>query len=284
MLLALRRFAPSIERVAWARRAESVAALRSSHDLVDLATDDLAQAIQGADCIVLGMPIGSMRSIVEKFGDLPQTASKEPVVVTDVGSVKGPVVRDLAPLVADKGGVFLGSHPMAGSEKKGIEYAEATLFQKAAVILTPENSADEERPEFARLRDFWRGLGAVVSVLSPDCHDTLVGGISHLPHLVAAALVRSVLGSHPDSAVLAGGGFRDCTRIAGGPEDMWAEILLENAQAVSAQLSQLLDQLAQWQSALTALDREQLLVFLSEARRLREALPICGVGGRAETF
>lgn len=283
-MLALRRFSPSIERVAWTRRSESVAALRSSPDLVDLATDDLAHAIQGADCIVLGMPIGSMRSIVDKFGDLPQTASGEPVVVTDVGSVKGSVVRDLAPLVADRGGIFLGSHPMAGSEKKGIEYADATLFQKAAVILTPRNSADEERPELARLRDFWQGLGAVVSVMSPDRHDTLVGGISHLPHLVAAALVRSVLGSHPDSAVLAGGGFRDCTRIAGGPEDMWAEILLENAQAVSAQLSQLLDQLAQWQSVLTALDREQLLVFLSEARRLREALPISGVGGRAETF
>lgn len=281
VLLALRRYDPEVELVAWARRSESVADLQAHAGLVDLATDDLSEALEGVDCIILAMPIGYMASVVERFDPLPLTGDGRPVLVTDVGSVKASVVRNLSPLVREKGGEFLGSHPMAGSEKKGLEHAEAALFQGAPVILTPEG---EDSAELPRLREFWQRLGAVVSVLAPNRHDDLVAGISHLPHLLAAALVRSVLSHEPKSAALSGGGFRDTTRIAGGPEDMWTEILVENAEAVSAQLARMLVELRLWQVALDDLDRPRLLRLLSEARQLRGTLLGPDPKGRVETF
>ncbi len=253
---------------AWARRSESVAALRAEPGLVDLATDDASEAVAKADCVVLAMPVEHMAAVVARVGRFaPGT------LVTDVGSVKGSVVRGIGPLVRERGGCFLGSHPMAGSEKKGLRHAEADLFEGAPVILTPDGAETEDADALARLACFWEALGSRVSVLDPDRHDALVAGISHLPHLVAAALARTVLRREPRSAELSGGGFRDTTRVAGGPEEMWSGILGDNAAAVSDWLGAFLEELQRWKDALDALDRDRLRDLLCEARRLRETLP-----------
>jgi len=161
---------------------------------------------------------------------------------------------------------------MAGSEKKGLAFADSSLFEKAAVILTPADGTGPDDLFLRRLTDFWEALGAIVTRLSPGRHDELVGAISHLPHLVAAALARSVLSRVPEAAPLSGGGFRDTTRVAGGPEGMWAGILSDNHLAVSGQLGELIRELEMWKEALDTLDRERLLSFLSEARALRGSL------------
>lgn len=271
LLLAMRRRSPEVELSVWARREETVAEVLAQPGLVDLATTDPAAAAAGAGAIVLAMPTGHMATAVESIGELPPVDGRA-VLVTDVGSVKGPVVREIGPLVRARGGAFLGSHPMAGSEKKGFAHAEAELFEGAAVILTTEEGLDQG-DELARLRRFWEELGGIVTLLGADRHDELVAGISHLPHLVAASLTRSVLGRAPESGRLSGGGFRDTTRVAGGPEDMWADILADNAAAVSEQLGRYLEELVRWKEALDSLDRQALRGFLSEARALRSALP-----------
>lgn len=268
LLRALRARCPGTSLTAWARRPEAVEEIRREPGLVDLASTVVDEAIEGADCLVLAMPTGHMAAVVGQMTTFP-TGSQ--VLVTDVGSVKAPVVREIGPLVRERGGVFIGSHPMAGSEKKGLAYADAELFQNAAVVLTPEEDGSTLLP---RLETFWTKLGGVVTTLSPERHDELVAGISHLPHLVAAALARSVLAWEPGAVSLSGGGFRDTTRVAGGPEEMWADILSDNREAISLRLAAYLAELQTWKDALDTLDRDRLRDLLSEARRLRSTLPL----------
>ena len=252
---------------AWARRPEAVEQLQGFPGLVDCATNDLEEATAGADLVILAMPTGAMAGVVEQINSFSDAGKK--AIVTDVGSVKEPVVTEVGPLVSARDGIFLGSHPMAGSEKAGLEFAEEDLLEGAAVILTPEADSDPAVEE--TLRRFWELLGARVSTLDAGEHDEMVAAISHLPHLVAASLVRVVMGEG-DSAKYCGGGFRDTTRVSAGPEDMWAGILTDNHEAVSKKLGDLIEELQTWKGALDSLDRESLLRFLSEARKLRETL------------
>lgn len=268
VLRAVRARHPGVRLTAWARRLEAVAELEAT-GVVEAASTEVNEAIDGADCLILAMPTGNMAEVVAKMEPFPAGSS---VLVTDVGSVKAPVVCEIGPLVAERGGIFIGSHPMAGSEKKGLAFADATLFEKAAVILTPGDEIVSDDPSLRRLTLFWEGLGGIVTLLDPARHDELVGAISHLPHLVASALARSVLSRVPEAAPLSGGGFRDTTRVAGGPEGMWAGILADNHLAVSEQLGELIRELELWKEALDTLDRDRLLSFLSEARSLRGAL------------
>lgn len=266
LLRALRERCPGTSITAWARRPDAVDELRREPGLVDLASTVVDEAIEGADCLVLAMPTGHMAAVVGQMSQFPVGSQ---VLVTDVGSVKAPVVREIGPLVRERGGVFIGSHPMAGSEKKGLAHADAALFQDAAVVLTPDEDGSALLP---RLEAFWAMLGGVVTCLSPERHDELVAGISHLPHLVAAALARSVLAWEPGAVKLSGGGFRDTTRVAGGPEEMWADILNDNREAVSRRLAAYLGELQEWKEALDALDRDRLRDLLSDARHLRGTL------------
>lgn len=269
VLRAIRAKHPGTRLSAWARRPEAVAELLAAPGLVESASTDVNEAIAGADCLILAMPTGNMAEVVAQMAPFPAGSQ---VLVTDVGSVKAPVVREIGPLVAERGGVFIGSHPMAGSEKKGLAFADASLFEKAAVILTPGDGIGWDDPSLGQLTCFWEDLGGIVTLLDPARHDELVGAISHLPHLVAAALARSVLSRVPEAAPLSGGGFRDTTRVAGGPEGMWAGIFADNHLAVSEQLGELIRELEMWKEALDTLDRDRLLSFLSEARSLRGSL------------
>ena len=269
LIRAVRAQFPEARLTAWARREEVISLLRDTEGLGDEATGDISKAVEGADLIVLAMPTGAMADVIEQLVDFPLGSD---VLVTDVGSVKGPVESKVGNLVRKKGANFIGSHPMAGSEKTGLKFADGELFHDAPVILTPSMGNEVEGALVNRLREFWEGVGARVSQMSVEEHDRLVASISHLPHLLAAALVRVVLGQTPEVGTFSGGGFRDTTRVSAGPEEMWTGILSDNSEAVSSQLGAFIEELESWKHALDTLDRDQLHGFLSQARKLRESL------------
>jgi len=245
----------------WGRREESVREVLDC-EVADEASTSLKEVCSDAELVILCTPFGVMESI---SSDMLPFLSPE-TVVTDVASVKGPVDRQLAPLFKGKAR-WIGSHPMAGSEKSGLQAASATLFNNACCILTPSEHSSAEAE--TTVHDFWTLLGARIVKLSPDDHDRLVAQISHLPHLLAALLVEAV---DPKALPLAGGGFRDTTRIAAGPAPMWTEILLSNREAVLGGLAALERQIGQARELLNGKDEKGLQELLSRANDVRKSI------------
>ncbi len=230
---------------------------------IDKATDDLARAVESADVTILCTPVGLFADILGKIGPhLPAGA-----IVTDVGSTKRSVVAEAQKRLPQTVH-FVGSHPMAGSEKRGVEFARADLFQNAPCILTPTPSTDRQSLE--NVEDFWRFLGMRTTRLSPEDHDRLVGQISHVPHAVAAALLAM---QSDDALRLAGKGFLDTTRIAGGDAGLWRDILLDNSDNVRAGLEHLQQTLSELNRRLLEGDSQGVKRWLEQAARLRETLP-----------
>ena len=213
---------------------------------------------------MLCTPIGAMSGLARQFAPaLARTAT-----ITDVGSVKAGVVSRLEAILGER---FVGSHPMAGSEQSGIDAARANLFEGAVCILTPTANSLPEATQ--RVRDLWKGVGCRMVEMSPGEHDECIARVSHLPHAVAATLVNAINMRLPNVASLAGGGYRDTTRIAAGPAAMWREILLENRAGVLAGLEDFSAMLDTMREMLLNGDAAQLELFLERARAIREDLP-----------
>jgi prephenate dehydrogenase len=225
-------------------------------------TGNPSEAVREADVVILCVPIDAMAGLVREMRD----ALKPNALVTDVGSVKGTVDHDLAPLLENRA-LWIGSHPMAGSEQAGFAAARADLFEGAAVIITPTRHTEQTAAQ--RAEDFWRAMGARVIELSPEIHDRYVAQISHLPHLLAAALVNH---STEEARELAGGGFRDTTRVASGSPELWVEILSANREAVASSLALLLSDLAKARDIIEKGDRTELLKLLQQAQHVRSQL------------
>ena len=221
-----------------------------------------AEAVEGAALVLLCVPIGRMRGLVEEM--LPSLSPD--AVVTDVGSVKGCVVAEIEPLFAGKAR-WIGGHPMAGREKAGFNREQAISFEGATVILTPTPATDAEALRFVTL--FWETLGCYIQTMSPGDHDRYVAQISHLPHLVAAALTQSV---SEESLKISGPGFRDTTRIAGGPAEMWKEILLANRREVSKALDHFAIEIDKARRALAEGRETELHDLLRRANEKRSLL------------
>ena len=191
-------------------------------------------------------------------------------VITDVGSVKGNVVRDLEPLFAKAGACFIGSHPMAGAEKMGPAFAKADLFVNAMCVLTPTPNSNPEL--VGKLEEFWRRIGAIPLRLTPQIHDDLVSRSSHLPHVVAAELANYVLSpAHPkEQAMLCATGFRDTTRIASGSPEMWRDICLANRKNLARVLGVFIEDLQEFRLALEQGDVKAIEDFFELAKKRRE--------------
>ncbi len=230
-------------------------------------TGNPSEAVAEADVVILCVPIEAMAGLVHEFRD----ALKPTAFVTDVGSVKGSVVGEIEPLLEGRA-LWIGSHPMAGSERGGFAAARSDLFDGATVILTPTKQTSREAQRLAE--KFWTALGSNLAILSPEMHDQMVAAISHIPHLIAAALVNHAVTF--GDLDLAAGGFRDTTRVASGSPELWAEILLANGDAVGFQVRQLISQLVVLQSALANPDlvaaKSVLLATLKAAHDARSLL------------
>ena len=229
---------------------------------IDEAYDSAAAAVRGADLVVLCTPVGSLEDMLQQIAGTLRPGT----IVTDVGSTKRSVVRAAEGLLP-KGVHFIGSHPMAGSEKRGVEYARTDLFENATCILTPTPQSDPAA--LAAVEDFWRRLGMSTTHRSPEEHDRQLADVSHLPHAVAAALVAM----QDDAALpLAGKGFLDATRIAGGDGALWRDILHDNADHMRVSLSRLQRELARLVELLDPTNGKELEAWLNAAAARRDAL------------
>lgn len=258
--LALRQRFPSLTVAAWARRAEIIEEIRGA---VSLASTNVKQVVADADLVILCVPVGSMPGIAAAIA--PYIAPH--TLVTDVGSVKAPVVAALKPMF---NGRFLGSHPMAGSERTGFCAARADLFEGAVCILTPE--ADTDATALETLSRFWQSIGCQTRSLSPQVHDQTVALVSHLPHLLAAALVGLVQDCDPEAFAFCGPGFRDTTRVASGAPEMWTGIFASNSNALKTSAEAMIEKL---QQIVTLIDRpEEMRSFLGKSKAARDKIRI----------
>ena len=254
------------EKVAgYVRRPESIAECLD-RAVVDEASCDLAQTVAGADLIILCTPLAQMRVLAEAM----RPHVRKGALVTDVGSVKTSVVNELRPIISRADAVFIGSHPMAGAETMGVSAARPDLFEKAVTVITPDSRSPEK--QVVQLEQFWRGLGCRTLLLSPEIHDRFVSVTSHLPHVLAAALVNQVLGGPEpgEQSALCATGFRDTTRIASGSPEMWRDIALANSQNISTALDMFIGRLTEFREALAKLDGAAITKYFELARERRE--------------
>ncbi|HJT33501.1 MAG TPA: prephenate dehydrogenase [Pirellulales bacterium] len=257
----LRRRGLAREVVGVGRRQES---LRTAQQLgaVDRTTLDLAEAAAEADLVVVCTPVGRIAADVRAAAK----ASRNHALITDVGSTKAQIVAELDGALPG-GSRFVGSHPLAGSEKNGPAAADADLFVDRTVLVTPIDSTRED--DLAAIGDLWASLGARVVKLSPADHDRALAATSHLPHLVAAALAAT---TSPDDLPLTATGWADTTRIASGDPELWSQIFLSNQAPVLAALSRYQETIGQLRQAIESRDDGELVRLLAEARNRRDQL------------
>ncbi|HEY8217061.1 MAG TPA: prephenate dehydrogenase/arogenate dehydrogenase family protein [Acidimicrobiia bacterium] len=235
---------------------------------LDDAVEHIDDAARDADVVVVAVPVGDVAEAVGAALDAGALA------VTDVGSVKGPVVATVEAARPDLAGRYVGGHPMAGSELDGLDGASADLFTGATWVLTPTERTDPDA--FARVRQLVRALGAEAFAVSPEEHDALVAVVSHVPQLAATTLMDVAAARGADHALLlrlAAGGFRDMTRIAAGHPGIWPDICVANRDAIVAALDQYVAALGDVRSMVVDSDRDRLLEVLERARAARRSLP-----------
>jgi prephenate dehydrogenase len=191
-------------------------------------------------------------------------------LMTDVGSVKHALVAELEPIFSAFGAAYIGSHPMAGSEKTGVAAARSDLFANAACVVTPTSSSPMEKVE--ETEELWSSVGGRVIRLSPEVHDALVARSSHLPHVIAAQLATLVLGRRgaPAQQKLCASGFRDSTRIASGSPEMWRDIAIMNRDHLISALHDFTRELSGFREILERNDLAALEAFFQEAKTLRD--------------
>ncbi len=231
-------------------------------EAVDSAVLDMETGVKDADLVILAMPI----SVMPQIARLVRKYIKKDTIVIDIASVKGELVSDLEEIL---GVNYVGTHPMAGSDKKGVMQARKGLFEGAVCIITP---TAKTKPVFLKtVRDFWGRLGARVIIMSPAEHDITVALASHLPHLLAACLVNTAA-SQPQVLSCAGSGFRDTTRIAAGQPALWKDILYGNRREIVDGIDKFEKELAKMKSFLKAGRQEDIFNQLEKARKTRDSL------------
>jgi prephenate dehydrogenase len=268
--LAARKRSLAKEIAGYARREKTITECEKIGAL-DYATTDLLAAVSNADLVILCTPLAQMATLTKQF--LP--ALKRGAIVTDVGSVKADVVRELETLAKKAGAHFVGSHPMAGGEKMGALAAKADLYASAVCVITPTKRSNPAAVR--KVEQFWKSLGARTLRLDAAQHDLIVSRTSHLPHVAAAALAGLVLDpKHPKSQVgLCATGFRDTTRIASGSPEMWRDIALANRKNVSQSVDVFVGELKRFQSALKKGDSKAVKNFFATAKARRDNWCAC---------
>jgi cyclohexadieny/prephenate dehydrogenase len=249
--------------------------------IADQVTETTAAAVEGADLVIVSIPVGACGPVAAEIGPY----LKPGAIVSDVGSVKGSVLRDMAPHIP-KGVHFVPAHPVAGTEHSGPDAGFAELFVNRWCILTPPPDAEPDAVE--RLAAFWRALGANVESMSAEHHDLVLGITSHLPHLIAYTIVGTAeeLGQVTRSEVLqfSAGGFRDFTRIAASDPTMWRDVFLANKEAVLEMLGRFNEDLSQLTRAIRNGNGDALFEHFSRTRAIRRGIVDIGQDSPAPDF
>lgn len=254
-----------VREVIGAVRREETATAAIQCGAVDSATTDLQEAARGADLIFMAPPVGQMESLCRQLAPVVQ----DNAVITDGGSTKGDIVENCTRIFGQKAH-FVGGHPMAGSERTGVEAARANLFEGAIWVLTP--SPQTPGPVLQSLVELVEGVGATPLLLNAQVHDALLAVTSHLPHITAAALVHLFSAAQTESELagqLTAGGWRDSTRIAAGSPEMWRDICLANSAALQKGLDDLIEQLTTVRSLLVEENGDRLLEWFDKASVVR---------------
>jgi len=228
---------------------------------IDVASHDLRKALHNADLVILSTPVNTIINLLPKISRYLRRGC----IVTDVGSTKTLIVE-----AAEKhlpGGFFIGSHPLAGSEKKGAGFASAELFDNSVCILTPTDKVNRGAKE--KVQTFWTRLGTTVKVLSPEEHDKILAYISHLPHLLAYGLMGSI---PPGYLEFAATGLKDTTRIASSSPQMWNDICLANAKPLLGAVDELVKNLAVLRKAISNREEKTLTEYFQKSKEKRDGI------------
>jgi cyclohexadieny/prephenate dehydrogenase len=264
----IRREYPEARIAACARRAETLDAVQRLR-IADETTDDPAVAVAEADLVVLATPLSAYAGIAERIAP----ALRQGAIVTDVGSVKEQVIRDLKP-VLPAGVHLVPGHPVAGTEHSGPEAGFAELFHDRWCILTPPEGTAPEA--VAKVTTLWQAAGMRVVTMPADHHDKVLAMTSHLPHLIAYTIVgtANALGDDLKSEVIAfsAGGFRDFTRIAASDPVMWRDVFLRNREAVLEMLQRFSEDLTALQRAIRRGEGDTLEDWFTRTRAIRRSV------------
>jgi cyclohexadieny/prephenate dehydrogenase len=249
--------------------------------LADKMAETNAEAVEGADLVIVCVPVGVCGAVAEEIG--PHL--KAGAIVSDVGSVKNSIVRDMGPHLP-KTVHFVPAHPVAGTEHSGPDAGFAELFENRWCILTPPEGTDAKAVD--KLAAFWRRLGANVEVMTPEHHDLVLAVTSHLPHLIAYTIVGTAdeLEAVTRSEVLkfSAGGFRDFTRIAASDPVMWRDVFLNNKEAVLEMLGRFNEDVAALTKAIRRGDGDALLEHFTRTRAIRRGVIEAGQDTPAPDF
>ena len=224
--------------------------------------DDICQSVSNSDLVILATPLCTFENIFSQIADsLPSGC-----IVTDVGSAKVFPHR-WAVNKLPKNVHYVGSHPIVGSEQKGVEFARDDLFDRAVCILTTTEKTNRQAVQI--LKRFWSGLGCFVEIMKPAEHDRVFANVSHLPHMLAAALINA---NSSKDLKLAGKGFMDTSRVASGPANIWADILLTNASNAIRGIENVVNELKKFQKAIKSENKREVEKLLEKARGKRAEL------------
>lgn len=239
------------------------------HKIIDQSFNNFNEAAQQADVIILAAPISKTIHLME---EIEKINFDHEVIVTDVSSVKGSILKTALKMTNDKV-TFIGGHPMAGSHKNGIQAAREHLFENAIYVLTPTNSKANDK--VTTLKEILKPTKSNFVVLQPDEHDEMTSVISHFPHLIASSLVHQAKKwetTHAYLPELAAGGFRDITRIASSNPVMWQDIFHHNGNKMSHLLGEWISEMTHLKSMLESNEKEQMISYLEQAKQYRDGL------------
>ena len=280
MAHAMRRAGVAGHIAGFAKRAETLEAAREM-GFADSLTNDPAECVRDADLVVLATPVGSFGTIAQEIA--PHL--KAGAILTDVGSVKTAVIRDVGPFVPE-GVHFIPAHPIAGTEQSGPTAGFAELFDGRWCILTPPPGTD--KAALAKLQEFWEALGSQVEVMDAARHDLVLAITSHVPHLIAYNIVGTAddleTVTQADVIKFSAGGFRDFTRIAASDPTMWRDVFLNNREAVLEVLGRFSEDLSALQRAIRWGDGDALFTLFARTRAIRRGIIDAGQDTASPNF
>ena len=242
------------------RRTTIVRAL--SIGVADKVTLDAGKAVKGSDLIILCAPVLRIIDILKEISGSLDKGS----IVTDVGSTKTEIVKKIESRLPE-GVNFVGSHPLAGSEKSGVMHSDEGLFKGAYCVLA--KTSKTRQTALNKVKKFWQRIGMKVEVMSPEKHDSVISRLSHLPHAVSVALCNSCSGH---DLRLAAGGFKDTARIASGEPELWKDIFLTNRKNIARDIKALKNELSKIEKALAENNSGEMMKLLKKAKNIRDSI------------